>query len=214
MKITEGAAMAQPVPVAGYRYVPMTNFGGNDLTSHPNDDYGTFHYIETPRLCKKFCDATPQCAGFQVNLGLNKCLYKTAFPEGGGKEDTKQWAYVKTTVPQVVYYGHCWDVVSGGALEQRPASAASFANLSGIGFSGPEISAVQMPAGYTATCYENDNYTGASIIIDASTLNEVCLTQANWNDRIRSCKITSGQPTASGQPIKRPPSPPPPLDWR
>lgn len=187
-----------PVPVHGYRFVPERNFGGNDLASYPNKAFdGAFNAVKTPEQCKETCDSLGSaCAGFQVNKHLNKCLFKTDFPDKG------QWAYIKTGTPRVVFMDHCPDQVSGGMIvEQR---VGHLNDLKEIGFGDVKtspISWVSVPPQHRARCFEKPNFGGQQIAIDgdnATTNNRTCLNKTingvNWNDKIQSCIIESKVP--------------------
>lgn len=75
-----------------------------------------------------------------------------------------------------------------GFYSQLPLGNYTLAQLQAKGVSDNDITSMTIPAGYSITVYENDNFTGASKTFTANTA-----WMADWNDRITSLKITDNK---------------------
>jgi len=76
------------------------------------------------------------------------------------------------------------DINYSGFYSQLPAGQYTLAQLQARGITDNDITSLTVPAGYTITVYENDNFTGSSKTFSANTA-----WLADWNDRISSVKI-------------------------
>lgn len=76
------------------------------------------------------------------------------------------------------------DIHYSGFYSQLPIGTYTLAQLQARGITDNDITSMTVPAGYSVTVYENNNFTGAS---KTFTANATWL--ADWNDRITSIKI-------------------------
>ena len=60
-------------------------------------------------------------------------------------------------------------------------------DLNARGISNDAVSSLEIASGYTVTLYENDNFTGSSLIL---TADNSCLTAQAFNDKVSSMKVT------------------------
>jgi|GEM_PF-5925803 len=68
----------------------------------------------------------------------------------------------------------------------------TLADMKFRGIPGKDISSVRVQPGYKVTFYENDNFTGASLV---KTADDGCLVGAGWNDRVNSLVVEAVTPT-------------------
>jgi hypothetical protein len=66
------------------------------------------------------------------------------------------------------------------------AGAYTLSQLNGLGILNDDISSLKVNAGYKVTLYENDNFTGAALVV---TGDKSCLVADSWNDRATSLKV-------------------------
>gem|GEM_PF-1339608 len=89
------------------------------------------------------------------------------------------------------------DINYGGFYSQFAEGSYTLAQLQARGVADNDITSMTVPAGYSITVYENDNFTGA---FKTFTANAQWL--ADWNDRISSIKIAYvGGPVSAYQDI-------------
>jgi hypothetical protein len=81
------------------------------------------------------------------------------------------------------------DINYSGFYSQLSPGTYTLAQLQAKGIYDNDITSLTVPAGYTVTVYENDNFSGASAIF---TTNQTWLN--TWNDRISSLRIVTNNP--------------------
>ncbi|MET0405544.1 MAG: peptidase inhibitor family I36 protein, partial [Cystobacter sp.] len=72
-----------------------------------------------------------------------------------------------------------------------PIGQYKLSDLQFHGISGKDISSVRVQPGYKVTLYENDNFTGASVV---KTADDSCLVSSGWNDRATSMSVEAVDP--------------------
>jgi hypothetical protein len=83
-----------------------------------------------------------------------------------------------------------------GAATGLEAGDYTLASLQARGILDNDVSSLRVNLGYEVQLFENDNFSGASVIINASN---TCLVSNSWNDRATSLKVrTSGVTSLSG----------------
>lgn len=76
----------------------------------------------------------------------------------------------------------------GGAAVSLPVGDYNLAAMNSRGIGNEWISSLRVTTGYRVTLYENDNFTGASLVVSADN---GCLVGAGWNDRTSSMRVAS-----------------------
>lgn len=80
-----------------------------------------------------------------------------------------------------------------GAWSSLPAGSYNLAQLTARGVRNDDITSITVPPGWTVTLFENDNFTGASLV---RTANDNFLSGGTWNDRVSSLTVTPPASTA------------------
>ena len=75
-----------------------------------------------------------------------------------------------------------------GAWASLPAGAYTLTQLAARGVLNDAITSITVPPGWTVTLFENDNFTGASLV---RTSNDTFLSGGAWNDRVSSLRVTA-----------------------
>jgi predicted alpha-1,6-mannanase (GH76 family) len=75
-----------------------------------------------------------------------------------------------------------------GAWSSLPAGSYTLAQLNARGVANDDITSITVPPGWTVTMYENDNFTGASLV---RTSNDTFLSSGAWNDRVSSLVVSA-----------------------
>lgn len=76
----------------------------------------------------------------------------------------------------------------GGAAVGLPVGDYNLAAMTSRGIANDWISSLRVTSGYKVTLYENDNFSGASLVV---TADNSCLVGAGWNDRTTSMRVAS-----------------------
>jgi len=74
----------------------------------------------------------------------------------------------------------------GGTAVALPVGDYNLSAMTSRGIADNWISSVRVTSGYKVTLYENDNFSGASIVI---TSDNSCLVSPGWNDRTTSIRV-------------------------
>jgi beta-glucanase (GH16 family) len=69
----------------------------------------------------------------------------------------------------------------------------NLAAMNSRGILNDDISSLRVTSGYKVTLYENDNFTGASLVV---TADNSCLVGAGWNDRTTSMRVATNTTTS------------------
>jgi hypothetical protein len=77
-----------------------------------------------------------------------------------------------------------------GWIAELGVGAYTTSNLLALGVLNNDASSIKIAPGYTVTCYDNDNFQGATLV---KTSDDDCFVNEGWNDRISSL-IIEGQP--------------------
>lgn len=99
---------------------------------------------------------------------------------------SQQWSIQPVGV--TFYADYCYDGAAGSTL---PAGNYTMAQLAAAGVPNDWASSVSIPAGWTVTMYQNDNFSGTSWTLTSSTPNFSTLSPSGANDQMSSCRITS-----------------------
>ncbi|ASZ10745.1 T9SS type A sorting domain-containing protein [Chitinophaga pendula] len=94
------------------------------------------------------------------------------------------------TLDQSFFYK---DVNYGRAGIGLVAGSYRLSDLMARGIANDDISSFTLPAGYTVTFYEHDNFTGANTVRNSSSM----WIGTDWNDRVSSLIITAPPPAAA-----------------
>jgi predicted alpha-1,6-mannanase (GH76 family) len=86
------------------------------------------------------------------------------------------------------------DVDYRGAWSSLPAGSYTLTQLAARGVANDDITSITVPPGWAVTGYENDNFSGASLVI---TANDHFLANGAWNDRVSSLVVTAPASTAA-----------------
>jgi hypothetical protein len=89
---------------------------------------------------------------------------------------------VRSTTP-VKLYQHCSYT---GWQASLPFGDYTTAQLQALGVLNNDASSLQIPAGYTVTLYDSDNFTGTSVTLTADTS---CLVANSFNDKVSSIRV-------------------------
>jgi hypothetical protein len=76
----------------------------------------------------------------------------------------------------------------GGYAVGLPVGSYTLSQLNSMGVLNDDISSLKVTSGYQVTLYENDNFGGATLVVNADNS---CLVGAGWNDRASSVKVAS-----------------------
>jgi hypothetical protein len=76
----------------------------------------------------------------------------------------------------------------GGAAVALPLGDYNLAAMTSRGIANDWISSLRVTSGHRVTLYENDNFTGASLVV---TADNSCLVAAGWNDRTTSMRVAT-----------------------
>lgn len=87
-----------------------------------------------------------------------------------------------TAMPTV--YG---DIDYSGNSQEYGAGSYALSQMQEKGTANDSISSIEVPAGYTVTLYQDDNFKGASTVKSA---NDSTLVDNGWNDRVSSMVVT------------------------
>jgi hypothetical protein len=75
-----------------------------------------------------------------------------------------------------------------GSAVGLPVGDYNLAAMNARGILNDDISSLRVAAGYKVTVYENDNFSGASLVL---TADNSCLVGAGWNDRTSSIRVAT-----------------------
>jgi hypothetical protein len=94
-------------------------------------------------------------------------------------------AFSATGTGVVTFYKDC---NYGGYAISLPVGSYTLSQLQSYGIVNDDISSIVVNSGYKTTVYADDNFSGSSLAVTASTS---CLVSAGWNDRISSLTIAA-----------------------
>jgi predicted alpha-1,6-mannanase (GH76 family) len=80
-----------------------------------------------------------------------------------------------------------------GAWSSLPAGSYNLTQLAARGVANDDITSITVPPGWTVTMYENDNFSGQTLV---RTSNDTFLSGGSWNDRVSSLVVTAPASTA------------------
>lgn len=80
-----------------------------------------------------------------------------------------------------------------GAWSSLPAGSYNLTQLAARGVANDDITSITVPPGWTVTMYENDNFSGQTLV---RTSNDTFLAGGSWNDRVSSLVVTPPASTA------------------
>jgi hypothetical protein len=98
-------------------------------------------------------------------------------------------AYCTSTPTYGTFYKDC---NYGGYAKSLPVGDYTLAQMNAQGILNDDISSLQLSSGYEVQLFENDNFGGASIVINS---NNSCLVGNGWNDRASSLKLRKSAST-------------------
>jgi hypothetical protein len=75
-----------------------------------------------------------------------------------------------------------------GAWSSLPAGSYTLAQLAARGVASDDITSITVPPGWTVTMYDNDGFSGASLV---RTSNDAFLSNGAWNDRVSSLVVSA-----------------------
>jgi len=90
---------------------------------------------------------------------------------------------VDSAVTAVTVYQHCG---FAGYMTQLPKGSYKLADLKTFGIQNDDLSSLQVPAGFKATLYKDDNFRGTTKVY---TADRSCLSDDSFNDVVSSIKI-------------------------
>lgn len=88
-----------------------------------------------------------------------------------------------TAIPGISLYQNC---SYGGWKATLSPGNYTLAQMAAKGAINDDASSIKIPAGYTVTLYEHDNFTGASLVL---TSDNSCLISNSFNDKVSSLKV-------------------------
>lgn len=92
-----------------------------------------------------------------------------------------------------IFYKDC--NYAGNAVGLNTGSY-TLSQLQSQGILNDDISSLRVTSGYKVTFYENDNFTGATLV---QTADNSCLVGAGWNDRVTSLRVETNGSTFSSK---------------
>jgi hypothetical protein len=95
--------------------------------------------------------------------------------------------------------GYAGTTPSGAAIAYKDCNYSGYAaglsqgtyttsQLNALGILNNDISSIKVTSGYKVTLYQDDNFSGASLVL---TANDECLVDNSWNDVVSSLKVES-----------------------